>query len=133
VGIAAAMPAVPGLPAPIKSVCVGSFGMEEGTTEKITGQEFALIVGEPVVFDFLGSIKRHNDKVGTIVEDWEGEIEKITTLEATLEGNHGNIIPVYLEVRVTEIGTLELWCVSRQDGNRWKLEFNVREKESSGV
>lgn len=132
VGIAAAMPAVPGLPAPIKSVCVGSFGMEEGTTEKITGQEFALIVGESVVFDFLGSIQRHNDRVGTIVEDWEGEIEKITTLETTLEGNYGNIIPVYLEVKVTEIGTLELWCVSRQDEHRWKLEFNVREKESIG-
>jgi hypothetical protein len=29
---------------------------------------------------------------------------------------------------VTEIGTLELWCVSRQDDKRWKLEFNVREK-----
>ncbi len=133
VGIAAAMPAVPGLPAPIKSVCVGSFGMEEGATEKITGQEFALIVGEPVVFDFLGSIKRHNDRVGTIVEDWEGEIEKITTLETTLEGDYGNIIPVYLEVKVTEIGTLELWCVSKQDGRRWKLEFNVRERESIGA
>jgi len=29
---------------------------------------------------------------------------------------------------LTEIGTIELWCVSRQDGRRWKLEFNVREK-----
>jgi hypothetical protein len=29
---------------------------------------------------------------------------------------------------VTEIGTLELWCVSRDHTNRWKLELNIREK-----
>jgi hypothetical protein len=30
---------------------------------------------------------------------------------------------------VTEVGTLALWCVSKADGQRWKLEFNVREQE----
>ena len=33
-----------------------------------------------------------------------------------------------IQIKLTEIGTLELWCVSRRDGSRWKLEFNVREK-----
>jgi hypothetical protein len=36
-------------------------------------------------------------------------------------------VPVRLETRVTELGTLEVWCVSR-DGHRWKLELNIREK-----
>jgi hypothetical protein len=30
---------------------------------------------------------------------------------------------------MTEIGTLELWCVSRDDERRWKLEFNLRQRE----
>jgi CheY-like chemotaxis protein len=30
--------------------------------------------------------------------------------------------------KVTEIGTLELWCVSRDEERRWKLEFNLRER-----
>lgn len=132
-GIAAAMPSVPGMPAPIKAICVGSFGMEEGSGETLTDQEFALVVGEPVVFDFLGSTKRHHDKVGLVVEDWEGDIEKITTMETTLDGDHGNVVPVNLEVKVTEIGTLELWCVSGETGQRWKLEFNVREKDTLGT
>jgi hypothetical protein len=29
---------------------------------------------------------------------------------------------------MTEIGTLELWCLSRDGKQRWKLEFNVREQ-----
>jgi hypothetical protein len=133
IGIAAAMPAVPGMPAPQKAICVGSFGMEEGTGETLTGQEFALVVGEPVSFDFLGSSKRVHDQVGSVVEDWEGEIEKITTMETTLDGEYGDVVPVNLEVKATEIGTLEIWCVSEETGRRWKLEFNVREKESVGT
>jgi molecular chaperone DnaK (HSP70) len=128
IGIAAAMPAVPGLPAPTKALCVASFGMEEGTAAAIAGREFVLRVGEPVVFDFLGSTKRIDDAIGTIVEDWEGDIEAITTLETTLEGESGQTIPVTLELQVTEVGTLELWCVSKTQGRKWKLEWNVREQ-----
>jgi len=29
---------------------------------------------------------------------------------------------------MTEIGTLELWCISRDGKQRWKLDFNVRER-----
>ncbi len=133
IGIAAAMPAVPGMPAPQKAICVGPFGMEEGAGETIAGQEFALVVGEPVAFDFLGSSRRYHDKVGDVVEDWEGEIDKITTMETTLDGEYGTVVPVNIEVKATEIGTLELWCVSEESGRRWKLEFNVREKETVGT
>jgi len=28
---------------------------------------------------------------------------------------------------VTELGMLELWCVSTKTDGRWKLEFSVRE------
>ena len=130
IGIAASMPAVPGMPTPTKALCVAPFGMEEGTGASLDRQEFVLVVGEPVKFDFLGSPVRYDDPAGAVVEDWEGEIEEITTLETTLDGEPGTTIPVTLEVRVTEIGTLEIWCVSQADGNRWKLEFNVREKDS---
>ena len=45
-----------------------------------------------------------------------------------VDGQQGRVLPVRLESRVTEIGTLELWCVSRDAANRWKLELNIREK-----
>ena len=129
IGVAAALPAVPGMPVPIKALCVAPFGTEEGTRISLEDQVFVLMVGEPVKFDFLGSSVRLDDEVGTVIDEWEEEIEEITTIETTLDGEPGNAIPVYLEIRTTEIGTLELWCVSRDNAEqRWKLEFNVREQ-----
>jgi molecular chaperone DnaK (HSP70) len=128
IGVAASLPAVPGMPAPIKALCVAPFGMEEGSSTELTEREFNLIVGEPAKFDFLGSSVRTGDPVGALIEDWESDIEPITTIETTLDGTYGSVIPVSIQVKLTEIGTIELWCVSRQDGKRWKLEFTVREK-----
>ena len=128
IGVAASLPAVPGMPPPIKALCVAPFGMEEGTEPAPTEREFNLIVGEPAKFDFLGSAVRTADAVGALLEDWEDEVAPITTIETTLDGDYGAVIPVSIQIKLTEIGTLELWCVSRQDGRRWKLEFNVREQ-----
>ena len=90
------------------------------------------MVGQPAKFDFLGS-SRHDDRIGDVIEDWEGEIQAITEIEATLDGEAGSVIPVTLETLVTEVGTLDLWCVSKADGRRWRLEFNVREQGASGT
>lgn len=127
IGVAASMPAVPGMPSPVKALCVAPFGMEEGTTQEISNQEFVLVVGEPAQFDFFGSSTRHEDIAGEVVETWEGEIDLITTIETVLSKDSDPMIPVILESRATEIGTLEIWCVSRADDRKWRLEFNVRE------
>ena len=75
---------------------------------------------------------RRTDTVGTVVEEWEGEIEELpplsTTLEATAGQNAGTTVPVHLHSKVTEVGTLELSCINRDATRRWKLELNVREK-----
>ena len=103
------------------------FGMEEGTETEFTEREFNLVVGETAKFEFLGSTVRTQDITGMVIEDWEQEIAPITTVETILEGEAGTVIPVSIQVRLTEVGTLELWCVSRNSADRWKLEFNVRE------
>ncbi len=131
IGVAAALPAVPGMPAPIKALCVAPFGMEEGSETALTEREFNLVVGETAKFEFLGSTVRTEDTIGMIIEDWEQEIAPITTVETTLEGKAGTVIPVSIQVRLTEVGTLELWCVSRNSADRWKLEFNTREPKLS--
>jgi hypothetical protein len=130
VGIETSLPAVPGSPPPLKALCVVPFGMEEGTETDVPGQEFGLVVGEPAEFRFLGSTVRRNDAAGTMVEEWEGEIDELSPLATTLEspGKDGRTIPVHLHSKVTEVGTLELWCLSRDGKQRWKLEFNVRER-----
>ncbi|MDA8403784.1 MAG: hypothetical protein M0Z56_06270, partial [Desulfobacteraceae bacterium] len=92
----------------------------------------SLVVGEPVLFDFLGASVRRQDAAGEIVEDWREEIEEIAAIETTLDGDYGKVVRVTIEIKATEIGTLELWCVSVEDGRKWKLEFNIREQDAIG-
>jgi hypothetical protein len=129
IGIESSVPAVPGMEAPLKALCVVPFGMEEGTEATIPDREFGLVVGEPAEFRFLSSSVRKQDQIGSLLEDWGDDIEERSPLQVTLklDGQLGKIVPVRLETRVTELGTLEVWCVSR-DGHRWKLELNIREK-----
>src|SRR5579862_5208391 len=130
IGIESAMPAVPGMEAPLKALCVVPFGMEEGAEATIPNREFGLVVGEPAEFRFLSSSVRKQDHIGSLLEDWGADIEELNPLEVTLnvDGQQGAVVPVRLETRVTELGTLEVWCVSRNDAQRWKLELNIREK-----
>jgi molecular chaperone DnaK (HSP70) len=132
IGVETAQPAVPGIAPPIKAVCVAPFGMEEDTQATLPGLEFGLIVGEPVQFRFLASNVRRHDEVGRVLEEWEEELQELSPLEITLSaaGIAGQTVPVQLRSRVTPIGTLEIWCVSRDDQQKWKLEFNVREQKA---
>ncbi len=130
VGIESAMPAVPGIPAPLKALSVAQFGMEEGSSAPIPGREFGLAVGQPAEFRFFSSSSRKDDAAGTMIEDLGEELEELAPMEVTLPaegGNPGEVVPVTLESVITETGLLQLWCVAK-DGRRWKLEFNVRER-----
>jgi len=130
IGIESSMPAVPGMAAPLKALCVVPFGMEEGTEATIPNREFGLVVGEPAEFRFLSSTIRKQDHAGNLLEDWGTDLEELNPLEVTLklDGQQGKVVPVRIETRITELGTLDIWCVSRDGANRWKLELNIREK-----
>jgi hypothetical protein len=132
VGIESAMPAVPGMMAPLKALCVVPFGMEEGTSASLPEREFGLVVGEPAEFRFLSSTIRKSDPVGALIDDWGDDLEELSPLEVTLQMDalQDVTVPVTLESRVTEIGTMELWCVGRDRSQRWKLELNIREREA---
>ncbi len=128
VGIASAMPAVPGHPTPVKALCVVPFGIEEGSTLEVPRSEFGLLLGETASFRFFASTQRQEDQLGTILDEWEtSELEELAPLTVELPGERGGRVPVKLSAHLTEIGTLELWFSARDASGRWKLEFNVRE------
>ncbi len=134
VGVETAMPAVPGMATPVDGVCVAPIGMEEGTDADLGGREFGLVVGKETEFRFFSSPVRRDDRVGNVVESWdlEAELAELPPLKAVLEaeGREGTLVPVQLRTAVTEVGTLQLWCVERDGPGRWKLEFDVRMRES---
>jgi molecular chaperone DnaK (HSP70) len=134
VGIESSMPAVPGLPAPMKALAVVPFGLEEGSRVELPDRKFALVVGEPAEFRFFSSLSRKSDTPGLIVDQITDEFEELAPIEVFLpphgDGAGEEVVPVTLESDVTETGMLELWCVAA-DGRRWKLEFNVRERHAA--
>ncbi len=130
VGIESAMPAIPGMAPPIQALCVAPFGMEEGSAAKGPNQEFGLIVGEPVRFRFFGSTTRREDAAGTLLDHWDPEeLEELPEIQANLpvEGRRpGEIVPVELASRVTEVGTLCLEAIPFDGSAKWQVEFDVR-------
>jgi molecular chaperone DnaK (HSP70) len=129
IGVESAMPSIPGFPAPMKALTVAPFGMEEGTELRIPGREFGLVAGQPAEFRFFTSVTRRNDQPGDLIEDFGESLEELPPMEATMSATEGApaVVPVSFESVVTETGMLQLWCVAR-DGQKWKLEFNVRER-----
>ncbi|WP_230026170.1 Hsp70 family protein [Massilia sp. Bi118] len=132
VGVESSMPAIPGMDPPITALCVAPFGMEEGSELELPGQEFGLVVGEPVHFRFFGSTVRRQDRIGEVLEFWgPDELQELNEIQAELpaEGRTpGDVAQVKLHALATEAGTLELIAVSRE-GQRWKVEFDVRATE----
>ncbi|MFC6671869.1 hypothetical protein [Marinobacterium aestuariivivens] len=131
VGIESAMPAIPGMEPPVEALCVAPFGMEEGSEAEVPGREFGLVVGEPVRFRFFGSTTRRDDEAGTLLDFWEpDELEELPEIQATLpveDRRPGEVVPVRLASRVTEVGTLRLEAIPREGGQRWQVELDVRE------
>ncbi len=137
VAVESAMPAVPGMEPPISALCLAPFGMEEGTEADVPEMEFGLVVGEPVHFRFFGSSVRRQDQVGTLLDFWApDEIHELEEIQATLpaEGRTpGEVVPVSLQARVTETGTLELYALPRDGSALWKVEFDVRGSEGAAA
>ncbi|WP_372369860.1 Hsp70 family protein [Candidatus Uabimicrobium sp. HlEnr_7] len=128
-GIESAMPAIPGVPAPLRALCVIPNGMEEGSESDVPGTELGLVVGEPVEFPFFSSNTRKQDEIGNDIESVD-ELESSSPLETILDVkdgvNKGDMVPVKLHSKVTEVGTLEISCRTTDNKHNWDLQFNVR-------
>ncbi|MGE0869658.1 MAG: Hsp70 family protein [Kofleriaceae bacterium] len=133
IGIESSMPAIPGFAPPVKALCVAPQGLEEGSKVELPDDELAVVVGEVSNFRFFAAANRKDDQAGVLVDaDAPGvaELDPVEKLvEAEGDRKAGELVPVKLEAHVTEVGTLELWCVARDGQGRWKLEYSVRERD----
>ncbi|EMI15527.1 heat-shock chaperone protein [Rhodopirellula maiorica SM1] len=131
VGIETAGLAIPGVPRPLRALCVAARGMEEGTETEVPSEEVGIVVGKPAQFRFFSSAVRLDDQAGSKLDRWSPEevveIEPIT-VHLTSESTSGEaFIPVKFASRITELGMFELWCHSTRGDEKWKMEFNARE------
>ncbi len=132
VAIETAGPAIPGAVRPLRQLCVVPRDMEEGTEVDIPGEPIGLLTGEEAHFRFFSSASRR-DVPGAWLNTWSAEeLEETAPMVARLPATQGGTVdevPVRFQARLTELGILELWCVSTTSADRWKLEFRVRDDE----
>lgn len=136
IGVEDALPSIPGVEPQIRALCIVPQGMEEGTEEKIKEQSFTLVLGELATFRFFcRSTKKLStgEEVfsGMWVDHWEEELQELHPLELVLKKmDTGEFyVQVTLEVKYTELGILEVWCLG-DSGRKWKLEFDLRKEDA---
>ncbi len=132
VGVEQAAPAVPGIQPEVHALCVVPYGMEEGTESDATKEEFSLVLGQNALFRFYQRSTPSEEPVGSVVLD-TNQLVELHPIEVALDatGYEGKVVRVKLKSKITELGTLELWCISSSGEGEWKLEFDLRAEATS--
>ena len=110
-----------------RALCVIPRGHEEGQTIELGGRTFDLTLNRPVQFPLFTSTSDRvvaSGEIAGVTEDLHS-LPPIHTVLKSAEDKVGQV-PVHLRATLTEIGTLELWCVSDQTNQQWRLEFELR-------
>ena len=110
-------------------LCVVPRDAQEGQEITITGHDFDLLMGQPVVFPLASSSVRPDDKPGALVQADPDSIRELPPLQSLMRVSRkakAERVPVSLAARVTEVGTIELWCQSRTDNRRWRMQIQLR-------
>ena len=115
----------------VRTVCLVPRGTEEGAVLELDREGLQLVANKPVSFRLYSSLTRTEDKLGEVVEFDIGDesLHAHAPLNAVIRfGKPGveRLIPVKLGARLTEVGTLEIWCESKISDNRWRLQFELR-------
>ena len=110
-------------------VCLLPHGIEEGQTVALEGTALEAVTNAPVRFPLWSSNTRVGDRPGDVLTLTADALTPLPPLQTLLRfGKKGveSTIPVELQAQVTEVGTLALFCASRQTPHKWKLEFDLR-------
>ncbi|MCK8603892.1 Hsp70 family protein [Desulfoferrobacter suflitae] len=114
-----------------QAVCLIPRGTEEGFETHLEEPNFQVLTNQPVAFQLLSSSTRLGDRLGQVVIPDADEITVLPPIRTVLRfGKRASaqLLPISLGVHLTEVGTLELWCESRQTPHRWQLQFDVRQE-----
>ncbi len=110
-------------------LCVVPRDAQEGDELTIEGRDFELLVDRPVAFPLASSSVRPHDRPGHLVAADPDSIRDLPPLVGVMKVGRkakAERVPVSLAARVTEVGTIELWCQSRADDRRWRLQVQLR-------
>lgn len=127
------------------AVCLAAKGLEDGAKVELQ-RDFALVTNRPVSFKLFSSSSR-DDEPGALVPIGDGTPEiagendsdllELPPIVTVLRARGRSRVTVHLQVRITELGALEIWCTEQvppEDGadgasrepDSWRLSFDMR-------
>ncbi len=114
---------------PPQAMCIVPGTASPGEKFDLKDRPMELVIGQPVQFPILYSSTRLSDRVGQAVDiDLENfaHLPPIRTVIETSRSRRQATLPVYVEVELSQIGTLQMYCHATDSDQRWQLEFDVR-------
>lgn len=109
------------------ALCLAPAGLEEGVDIDLANRTFDLVVRQPAEFPLYVSSARTTDRSGDLVPVDPLQLSALPPLRTVLRTRQkADSISVQLHARLTEIGTLELWCTEIGGRGNWRLQFDVR-------
>jgi molecular chaperone DnaK (HSP70) len=116
------------------AVCLAPPGLDDGARVQLA-RDFKLVTNRPVSFRLYSSTTRH-DEPGTLVPIGDGKAEtvddgsdllELPPIVTVLRARGRGEVTVRLEVHITELGALEIYCADVAPPNEtWKLAFDMR-------
>ncbi len=121
-----------------QALCLAPRGLEEGSDVELA-RDFALTTNRPVSFKLYSSTTRR-DEPGALVPvgdgladmtDDDSDLIELPPIVTVLRAPGRSEAEVRLHVRVTALGTLEIYCVEHdppagKEPGRWRLTFDMR-------
>jgi molecular chaperone DnaK (HSP70) len=121
----------------LRAVCVLPRGARAGTEITLAERSFALRVGRPVRFHLVSSVA-DTAAAGDLVDLDPNDVVRLPAIATVLRAPdartaaRGSEIPVQLAAALSELGTLEMFCVAEDgSGQRWRLEFQLRAEDDA--
>jgi molecular chaperone DnaK (HSP70) len=118
------------------AICLVPAKAEPGQDIELSSRKFNLLVSEPVEFPLFVSSTRLTDLPGELIpidRERMTPLPPIRTVMKTAKKGAAEIVPVHLHARLTEIGTLDLWCSEIEGRRSWRLQFDVRSATQTDV
>jgi hypothetical protein len=111
------------------ALCLIAAGTEPSAEPHSIDRHFNVRTSEPVQFPIFVSSTRLTDKPGNLFPidaEQMTTLPPIRTLLRTKKKDGCESVQARLSARLTEIGTMELWCQQVDSSRRWQLQFDVR-------
>lgn len=111
------------------ALCLCPAGLEAGQEIDLTQRVFELRLSEPVEFPLYVSSTRLTDQAGDLIPVEREQLTALPPIRTVIKPSKSaatGSVRVILKARLTEIGTLDLWCSDLENKQSWKLLFDVR-------